>query len=142
MVPRLLSALGRLHLNLLLIGMLALASPVAIRGTLAAEDVFQSPEKTVFLRDNKNWLKSTAIDSGWTPAGELPASLRKVPADDNWHEVRASLLGGRYVPNAKPPVFVSLEPAELIQIQGEPVFAPVAGTSLFWVSNTESDLFR
>ncbi len=34
------------------------------------------------------------------------------------------------------------EPAELIQIIGKPVFAPVAGTSLLWVSNTESDLFR
>lgn len=104
-------------------------------------DVFQSPEKTVFLRDNKNWLTSTAIDSGWTPAGELPASLRKLPADD-WKEVQASLPGGRYVPNAIPSVFVSFEPAELIQIQGEPVLVPVAGTSLFWVRNTESDLFR
>lgn len=39
-------------------------------------------------------------------------------------------------------VLVSHEPAQLIQIIGEPVFAPVAGTSLLWVSNTESDLFR
>lgn len=39
-------------------------------------------------------------------------------------------------------VFVSFEPAELIQLQGEPAYASFAGTSLLWVSNTESDLFR
>ena len=105
-------------------------------------DVFQTPENTFLLRDNKNWLKATSINSAWTPAGELPASLSKLPSDENWKEIRASLPGGSYVPNAVPSVFVSFEPAELIQLQGEPVLAPVAGTSLLWVSNTESDLFK
>ena len=40
------------------------------------------------------------------------------------------------------PSRLSSEPAELIQIIGEPGFAPVAGTSLLWVSNTESESFR
>jgi hypothetical protein len=40
-------------------------------------------------------------------------------------------------------VFYSIEPAELIEIQGGAVYKPVPGTAnLQWVSNTEADLFR
>jgi uncharacterized membrane protein YgcG len=38
-------------------------------------------------------------------------------------------------------VYVSTEPAELILIEGKPKYVAVPGTSLLWVSNTESDLF-
>jgi hypothetical protein len=41
-----------------------------------------------------------------------------------------------------PKVFVTFKPGELILLTGEPKYAPIAGTGLQWVSNTESDLFR
>jgi hypothetical protein len=106
-------------------------------------DVFQlTPDNTFYLRNNNTWLKSTDLKGSWTPAGKLPASFEKLPGDENWKDVQANLPGKSIAATAVPAVFVSYEPAELIQIIGEPVFAPVAGTSLLWVSNTESDLFR
>ena len=36
---------------------------------------------------------------------------------------------------------MSLEPAELILLQGKPKYEKVEGTALVWVSNTESDIF-
>ena len=39
-------------------------------------------------------------------------------------------------------MFVSLQPAELILLTGEPNYLLVQGTELLWVSNTESDVFR
>ena len=39
-------------------------------------------------------------------------------------------------------MFVSLQPAELILLTGRAELSPVQGTSLLWVSNTESDVFR
>ena len=39
-------------------------------------------------------------------------------------------------------MFVSFTPAELILLTGAPKYVPVTGTTLFWVSNTESDVFR
>src|SRR5262249_45816724 len=39
-------------------------------------------------------------------------------------------------------VFVSKVPAELILLQGAPVYTAVKGTNLTWVSNTDSDIFR
>lgn len=104
-------------------------------------DVFQlTPENTFYLR-NKTWLKSADLKGCWVPTG-TPSSFRKMPAAKNGSDVRANLPGKPTSASAVPEVFVSFEPAELIRLSGQPVFAPVAGTSLLWISNTESDLFR
>jgi len=42
---------------------------------------------------------------------------------------------------AIPEVIVSAEPAELIQLQGEPQYSPIIGTKLLYVTNTDDDLF-
>jgi hypothetical protein len=106
-------------------------------------DVFEEPSsKTFYLRDDKSWLKANDINGPWAPAGKLPDSFGKLPANDNWIDVRANLPGQQIASGAVPMVFESFEPAELILIKGDPKFVPVKGTSLLWVSNTESDLFR
>ena len=107
-------------------------------------DLFQhEPSATFYLRHNGSWLKSADVKGPWAPAGTLPASFQKLPAaDDNWKEVRASLPGKPVAASAVPKVFVSVQPAELILLTGAPKYVPVEGTSLQWVSNTESDVFR
>jgi hypothetical protein len=106
-------------------------------------DVFEQPStKTFYLRDDKSWLKATDLNGPWNPAGKLPDSFSKLPANDNWQDVRANLPGKQISASAVPTVFESFEPAELVLIKGEPKYVPVKGTSLLWVSNTESDLFR
>lgn len=104
-------------------------------------DLFHHPPTGMhYLRYQKMWLMATDVRGPWSGAGKLPESFAKLPADDNWKDVRESLPGS-YVKDP-PTVFVSSEPAELIYIQGEPKFVPVPGTRLYWISNTESDLFR
>jgi hypothetical protein len=106
-------------------------------------DVFEDPSsKTFYLRDDKSWLRATDLNGPWSPAGKLPDSFSELPADDNWKDVQANLPGKQIAASAVPTVFESFEPAELILIKGEPKYVPVKGTSLLWVSNTESDLFR
>ena len=79
----------------------------------------------------------------WAPAGTLPESFAKLPADENWKDVKASLPGQKVSASQVPQVFVSFEPAELILLRGEPNYLAVQGaTPLLWVSNTESDVFR
>ena len=78
----------------------------------------------------------------WSPAGKLPASFAKLPAEENWKDVKANLPGKAIAATAVPKVFVSLQPAELILLTGPPAYRPVQGTGLQWVSNTESDVFR
>ena len=104
-------------------------------------DVFQhTPTGLYYLRNDTTWLKATALNSAWSAAGKLPDSFNKLPDDENWKEVKASLPG---VPVKHPPsVYVTSDPAELLLLDGEPTYVPVPGTQLLWVSNTESDLFR
>jgi hypothetical protein len=106
-------------------------------------DLFQhGPTSTYYLRNTDTWLKAGDVKGPWSAAGALPDSFKKLPADDNWNDVKASLPGKPIKASALPKVFVSSTPAELILLTGEPNYVPVQGTGLLWVSNTESDVFR
>src|SRR4030095_2883722 len=88
------------------------------------------------------WMKRTSRNGPWTAPGKLPASFSKLPADDNWKEVK-SALSGAGSNAAIPRVFVSTVPAELIYVQGQPIYTSVQGASpLMWLQNTEADVFR
>ncbi len=106
-------------------------------------DLFQHvPTNTYYLRNNDVWLKASDVKGPWTPAGKLPDSFTKLPAEDNWTDVKANLPGKTIKAAAVPRVFVSQQPGELILLTGEPRYLLVQGTELLWVSNTESDVFR
>jgi hypothetical protein len=106
-------------------------------------DLFQlGPPDAYYLRHDDTWLKATAVQGPWSPAGTLPDSFTKLPADENWKEVKANLPGKPIKASAVPRVFVSFAPGELILLTGKPRYVPVPGTGLVWVSNTESDVFR
>ena len=94
-------------------------------------DLFQhEPTKTLYLRYEKSWLQAKDVAGPWTPAGKLPESFSKLPADDNWKEVKAALPGQKLGADKMPKLFVSTTPAELILLTGAPLYKPVAGTKL------------
>jgi hypothetical protein len=104
-------------------------------------DLFEhQPTKTFFLRYNTGWLSATDLTGSWKEAQKLPDSFSKLPADDNWKEVRTAIPARPLA--SVPAVFVSQAPAEMIVVTGEPNYLVVQGTKLLWVSNTDSDLFR
>jgi hypothetical protein len=83
-------------------------------------DLFEhAPSKTIYLRYNDSWLQSAAIEGPWTAVkGKLPDSFSKLPADDNWADVRAALPGKTLASRAMPRRFASTQPAELILLDG------------------------
>jgi hypothetical protein len=106
-------------------------------------DLFQhGPSSTLYLLNNGAWLKAADVKGPWSPAGGLPDSFKKLPAEENWKDVKANLPGKPINASAVPKVFVGFQPAELILLSGEPNYLLVEGTGLLWVSNTESDVFR
>src|SRR6185295_15612768 len=99
--------------------------------------------KTFYLRHEKVWLKAADVKGPWAPAGKLPDSFKKLPADANWKDVTESLPGKKVSADEAPTVFVSLRPAELILLRGKPSYLAVQGAAgLLWVNNTDSDVFR
>ena len=93
-------------------------------------DFFQhDPTNTYYLRNNDTWLKATDVKGPWSPAGKLSDSFKKLPADENWKDVKANLPGKSIDGSAVPKVFVNFTPAELILLRGEPSYLLVQGPS-------------
>ena len=107
-------------------------------------DLFEHPpSKTVLPPAREDLAEGDRRVTGpWAAGGHAAASFSKLPADDNWKEVRAALPVREGAASAVPTVFVSTMPAELILLRGAPQYEPVPGTRLLWVRNTESDVFR
>jgi hypothetical protein len=108
-------------------------------------DLFEhTPTATLYLRHNESWLTAKAVAGPWTAVTtNLPDSFKKLPADDNWKDVRTAVPGKKLNAKNTPKVFVSTEAAELILLEGQPSYLVVEGApTLMWVNNTESDLFR
>ncbi|HKF65780.1 MAG TPA: hypothetical protein VKB36_04615 [Vicinamibacterales bacterium] len=108
----------------------------------ASQDLFEHiPSSSYYVRIDTTWMTATSLDGPWTRAGRLPESFSKLPGDDRWKDAR-STARERSAGSMNPTVLVSRRPAELILLRGGPVYVPVRGTGLLWISNTDSDVFR
>lgn len=94
-----------------------------------------------YLLNGDQWLVTKDLKAGpWTAAATIPESFQQLPDDGNWAEVKANLVLPDEAPSP-PKVYVSDQPAEIILTEGKPQLIPISGTTLMYVSNTESDLF-
>jgi hypothetical protein len=103
-------------------------------------DVFRDPSTSRYtLLNGQGWIMTKDLEKGpWETASSIPSDLWKLPADKNWEDVLAQ-LPGKQLP--APNVFLSKEPAELIVIEGRPIYESIPGTQLSFVSNTSTQLF-
>jgi len=96
--------------------------------------VLDSDSGRYFLRGDAYWMTAASIQGPWSKATDAPASLSALLEASEQPIETASQV-------TPPEVIVSTEPAELIQIKGEPQFSAIDGTRLLYVTNTDSDLF-
>src|SRR5215510_12368205 len=80
------------------------------------------------------------IKGPWTAAERLPSEFERLPADGSWEEVRKNVPGKPAT--VVPKVMVTTEPAELIVTEGPASFAPIEGTSLTYINNPATPVFR
>ena len=103
-----------------------------------------------YLRLMDGWLESQSVSGPWAIAGQTSGDLQKA-LDLAVAGKQVDLLDGSktgtkslaeaILKNAVPTIFVSTQPAELLQTQGDPQAAPIEGTELIYVINTENDIF-
>ena len=100
-----------------------------------------------YLRLMDGWLESQNINGPWTIAGQTPNDLKKA-LDTAIASQQVDLLDSSkrsladaIRQNAVPTIYVSTQPAELLQTQGEPQVAAIEGTNLIYVTNTDNDIF-
>ncbi len=102
-------------------------------------DLFQAGTRW-YLRNQGQWLTTADPRSAWTVASELPQGFSRLPDDENWKEARSHIPPSS-ASGAAPRVFFSEQPAELILIDGKPVFEPIGQSGISWLRNTSSDVF-
>jgi hypothetical protein len=76
----------------------------------------------------------------WTPTIALPKDMAKLPAGQNFDDVKKTAPPPP-PSGTVPQVFFSTVPAELILFNGAPVYSRISGTRLLYVANTENDIF-
>ncbi|MBZ7925257.1 SH3 domain-containing protein [Ensifer adhaerens] len=104
-------------------------------------DLFKvDADGTYYLRNDKSWLQSKDLASGWQPAPSLPDILGKLPDDDNWKDAKAA-IPPQPDKAVVPDVVYSDKPSELLVFDGEPELEQVPGTGLKVATNSESDVF-
>ncbi|MEW5422030.1 SH3 domain-containing protein [Amorphus sp. 3PC139-8] len=104
-------------------------------------DILQTKGDAAFyLRDGDSWLSAPALSGTWATVDTLPDTFSKLPDNDTWKATRAAIPPKPFS-KGTPKVFYSDTPAELIVFDGAPKKEAVPGTSLEWISNTDSDVF-
>jgi hypothetical protein len=104
-------------------------------------------EGKFYLRIMDGWLESQNLNGPWAIAGQTPNDLKKAldaaiagKQVDLLDSSKRSLADA-IKQNAVPTIYVSTQPAELLQTQGEPQVETIEGTDLIYVTNTENDIF-
>lgn len=106
------------------------------------EVFFDGSSSRWYLLYNGAWLAASDLTGPWGPAGRLPAAFGKLPNDPGFADVKKQIPGRTLAPAEVPVIYVSTTPAEIIVTNGPPAFAPIAGTSLQYVSNSDAVVFR
>ncbi len=94
-----------------------------------------------YLLTEKTWLSASALAGPWAVTGKLPDDLSKLPANQNWDDVRKAIPPTVSPMLKGPDVFFTNTPAELILFKGEPAYLKIPGTNVSYAKNSENDVF-
>ncbi|MEI6888269.1 MAG: hypothetical protein ACOYM0_14255 [Bacteroidales bacterium] len=116
--------------------------------------VVQDPgDRQYYLYGSTWWFKSNDVVKGkWININEPPQDIKKLQenlsaqskqnADSSQQPASLSSKSADKTPPATPPqIIVRTAPTELVQSAGEPDFAPIQGTQLLYMTNSENNIF-
>lgn len=100
------------------------------------------PSNSWYVLNEGTWqTHSMLATGGWTSTTELPPDFRQLALSDEWPAVRDALPA--QLPDHEPsPFVISLEPTELISIDGPARLEAVGEEGLRHVANTNRNLFE
>lgn len=102
---------------------------------------FDKDSKDYFmLASDGVWLTASELKGPWKQATKLPKDMSKLPAGENFDDVKKA-IPPRTTGVLVPSVFFASQPAELLLLKGGPVYTRIQGTQLLYIANTDSDIF-
>lgn len=101
--------------------------------------IWQDPaSKKFFLNGTPNWFTATDIMGPWEVTSQVPEGISKLAASA---PEPASKPGEASTVTGAPKIIVATEPTELIDSQGPPEWADIAGTDLSYLKNSDDPVF-
>lgn len=94
----------------------------------------------LYLRLQDGWLQSDSLMASWQPATNVSSDFKKA-VEMAAATKQVDLLNGPAEAKTVPEIYVSTEPAELLQTAGDPEVAPIPNTALLYITNTDNDIF-
>ncbi len=104
--------------------------------------IIQHTDGKHYIYGGKHWYASNSLKGNYSLTTQLPSKIAQIEPELRKMQEQNDQQGAEeYDENTIYEVLVSTEPAELIQSNGEASFAPVAGTNLLYVENSNDDIF-
>lgn len=100
--------------------------------------VSDGDKKKHYIKGGDYWFVSVDNLKAWKPLENPPKDLVKL-ADDLLDKEEGEAREDDSI-MVRPELYVRTKPAELLQSDGEPQFAPLKGTHLLYMSNTDDDI--
>ncbi|HSV26681.1 MAG TPA: hypothetical protein VLH60_02205, partial [Sedimentisphaerales bacterium] len=104
--------------------------------------VLDLPTGTYYVKAGEYWMETQDLYGTWTIASRVPAAA--IDISEGNEDVRATGMVATASSGSIatiPAIIVATEPTELVVMDGRPEYKTIIGTSLLYVSNTDSDLF-
>lgn len=113
--------------------------------------VLDPSQKKYYLKGGEYWFTSPKVLDSWQQTNRIPSQVvqlaekmeeqRKKQQEDLKKEQKEQNKEIQKTKSiAVPRIIVSTKPADLIQTDGKPKLAPIQGTQLLYVTNTENDI--
>ncbi len=103
--------------------------------------LFEPSKKTYYLyADKDTWYTASDIMGDWTITKTVPSEIAALAPKEEADPENQAPKEEDKESGPPPKVIVSTEPTELISSKGKPEFAPLTGTDLLYMSNTDSDV--
>ena len=103
--------------------------------------LYNSTAGTFYLDGGNWWMTASSLNGPWTAATNPTQDLDGIKQEVAKNEEQEPSEAPAASPGNPPAVYVSTVPAELLITQGDPVYAPIARTSLLYATNSDDDIF-
>ena len=104
--------------------------------------LFAENTRTYYLHAGaETWYTAATLDGAWQSTTAVPSSVSRLAPPPQEKPAAADPAAQEpATPGVPPRILVATEPTELIVTAGAPEYAPIDGTDLLYMSNTESDV--
>ena len=99
--------------------------------------IVKDKKSNYYINGGKFWYTSKEVLKGYEETSKIPSDVKKF-SEKNQKDTESDSIANTY--DKAPEILVETKAAELITVDGEMDYKSIEGTSLLYVSNTESDV--